>query len=581
VGSASINVKVNGGDALLIFTRKDPVQSYVKEDITLLQFHNLGTTYFFDNKEISYRKGDVCSAICLTSHTQADRMGNVVFTPPLGPIASNFTVDKELVLIGGTPNTAHGGIAPTETLIVRGAAKEPGSTATSFTNLAATSGGGGISVNGLFPTDRRPAEISLFAPTPVEIRASNSTFVVETESTQSVFDAPFVGGTLGQYSSISTPCPNCIAIDQLGSGVSHVDGAITATSSNQIPIVNLTGGVTLDQGTKATIGTTDATNMYFLNHNISGAKLFEGSLLAVIDGPNTGVTTSVTVQDRLLGVYDGSTITTDGGNKALLSVLDAKLKGPSSSIPLIDIAAGSHFDREGIETPGSNPNVTVTSAVVIRSTIPLDGALLEASGPLFALTNATMTTTSHFADLAGLAGNKNQSLVLGTPLRGDAMVALNASQLLIQNGGNLLNLNAATATVTGYLFSLNNSSTLTLSSGALFSVTNGSSLNLNGNAFGVFGSGANTLSITNNFCTAACGQLVNSAGQAFTLPTISGILSPILVAGTTKNVMLPNSFNVFATTGAGTPAAIMGDTKTALFKVDGTSTLTINGTKVN
>jgi len=54
------------------------------------------------------------------------------------------------------------------------------------------------------------------------------------------------------------------------------------------------------------------------------------------------------------------------------------------------------------------------------STIKLEGALLEASAPLLALTNATMTTTSHFADLAG---NQAQSIGLG-----DALVALDPSR---------------------------------------------------------------------------------------------------------------------------------------------------------
>ena len=342
--------------------------------------------------------------------------------------------------------------------------------------------------------------------------------------------------------------------------------------------MNLTGGVTLDQGTTATIGTTAATNTYFSNPNLNSSDTkFSGSLLSVIDGPN-GPTT-VTVQDRLLGVYAGSTIDTNGGNKALLSVLDAKLdarglKTGASPIPLIDIAAGSNFDRAGNATAGSEPNVKVTSALVVRSTIALDGALLEASAPLLALTNVSavnqgqgMVTTSHFADLAGKGGSNTQAMVLN-----DALVALSASRLTIQNG-NLLNLNAANATVNGYLFSLAGGSTLTINNGALFNLTGNSALNLNGNAFGVFGSGANTLSITNSFCNAACGVLVNSANQPFQL----GNGTTLKVAGVTGNVMLPSTFNVFA--GPATSAVNIAS-NAALFKVESGSTLTINGTSV-
>lgn len=147
--------------------------------------------------------------------------------------------------------------------------------------------------------------------------------------------------------------------------------------------------------------------------------------------------------------------------------------------------------------------------------------------------------------------------------------------------GNLLNLNNATASLTGYLFSLNGSSSLTLNDGALFSLTNGSSLNLTGNAFGVFGNGFNanefnTLSIDNNLCTATCYQLVNSANQPFLL---NG--TPLHVAGATHNVELPNSFNVFTLApGASASNANIIIGADALFKVDSTSTLTINGTKV-
>jgi|CXWL01.1.fsa_nt_gi hypothetical protein len=592
--SASMGqVAVNDENALLIFTRKDSIEAYVKENILLS---------IPDIDPIPLRAGTVCDGSCFRLLTSSSNLAKLEYKA-LRSDTSLISVDKELLLVGGAPNTGHDGIAPKETLIIRGASLNGAATVSNRANPS--------TVASLFPSDIGPAAIGAFRPVPTEITRENSTFVVESPSvfTDNTFgpnhpggytwDRALVGGTLGQYSNLpdlvaipesSPPAKGGIAITIGGSGSSHVDGAITATESNVV----LTGGVMLDQGTKATIGTTEATNNYFPNPNISGGKSFSGSLLALIHGPTADIPTSVTVKDRLLGVYDGSTIDfdTNGPNKALLSVLDAKLKGPDGSIPLIDIANGKHFAidpaelvtqdkfRTVITTDGAAPNVRVTSALVVRSTISLDGALLEASGPLLALTKATMTTTSHFADLAG---NKNQYLVVGKSLPGDAMVALSASTLTIN--GNLLNLNGATATVNGYLFSLNNGSSLTLNDGgALFSLTNGSSLNLNGNAFGVFGSGSNTLSITNNLCAAACGQLVNSAGQAFSLPVggPTGPLSPILVAGTTQNVTLPNNFNVFALApgASASNVNISIGANDALFKVDSTSTLTINGTKV-
>jgi hypothetical protein len=184
-----------------------------------------------------------------------------------------------------------------------------------------------------------------------------------------------------------------------------------------------------------------------------------------------------------------------------------------------------------------------------------------------------MTTTSHFADFAG---NKNQAL----NLQANALVGLNAATLAIQNG-HLLNLNAASATITGYLFSLAGGSTLSITNGLLFNLTNGSSLNLNANAFGVFGSGTNTLNVSNGLCGggAACGQLVNTANNPFLLPNGNALK----VAGVTQNVVLPNGFNPFAVQNVQNqpvnPQVNIGATD-ALFKVDASSSLTINGTAV-
>ncbi len=579
VSAGGVSVKVNGGEnALLVFTRKDPVQSIVIEDNEIdaseIDQSKISSLFPFSEVPGKYLKDLPCTEACLWAHLGSSNFGNVRFDP-LPSVTSQFTVAKELVLVGGTANGFHGGIAPTETLIARGGAPQNVGDPP-ITNLAPPS------IPGFFPTDRFPANIGLFRPTPPEIASANSTFVVETDSTFSLTLDALVGGTLGQFSNDPTPSPNGIAIDQLGSGVSHVDGAITATGADVV----LTGGVTLDRETVATIGTTVATDNYFSDpiHNIPGAETFTGSLLAVIDGPNN-ISTAVTVEDRLLGVYDGSQILTPAGdgNKALLSVLDAKLKGPNNGAPLIDInAAFKDADPDmtnGRDATGGRPNVRVTSAVVTRSTkalptIPLDSGLLEASAPILALTMADMTTTSHFAGVVGKfddINNRPLSLKLN-----DVMVALNASNLMIENG-NLLNLNNATATL-GYLFSLNNASTLKIGvgegNGTLFSLANGAELNLTANALGVFGGGSNTLAIKNDLCAGACGNLVNTAGEAFKLPNGSTLQA----AGVTQDVVLPDGFNPFALAGgAPTPNITV---EGALFEVKDGSTLNISGTTV-
>ena len=583
-GNASpTTARIADRNALLVFTKMDRVEPFVKKDV-IDSFSG----------ETKYRANEACGRDCLNdelvvlpNETNNITFTNVIFKQADRSDKSQLTVAKELLLVGGTQNTGHDGLAPEEALIIRGW------------------GGTNISL--------RPDDGNLGSPgEPVFLPAvtvkTNSTFVINNGpergdiGREPPIERPEVvaGGTLGRFSRLPLVTVDYgkgkvldgqgIAIagkDDAGAGrptlsnggESVVDAAITAMGAN----VTLRGGVTLDQGSMATIGSTKATETYFVELPTTFGRKFSGSLLSVINRP-TGPT-KLTMQDRMLGVYDGSIIKTDGGNKALLSVLDAKLTGSSGGIPLIDIAAGNHvdrkyiFDREGnivatrdskgneilsvndTITPGSPPDVTVTSALVTRSRISLDGALLEASAPLFALTKANMTTTNHFADLAG---NQAQSLKLG-----DTLVALNDSKLLI-NSGHLLNLNNATVAITGYLFSLTNGSTLSISNGSLFSLNNGSSLTLNANAFGVFGSGTNTLSIDNNLCGAgaACGALVNSANQPLSL---NGV--PLRVAGVTENVVLPANFNVFAGNAAGARVTIGADD--ALFHVDPTSTLTI------
>lgn len=532
-------VSISGANGLLVFTRKDPVEAV----------------------------GIDPTSSCPNSCTGSDLLNPMKVVLRAQPsIPSNFTAIKELLLIGGTPNQGHGGIAPTETLIVRGAAPAPGSSF--FTNVSATPTV--FPPNGLFiqadfgPRAADGNSLETVFPLQKGLTAQNSTFVVQTPSKELASNDPSIGttivqGTLAQYSNQ----PDSIAFRSGFSGMgsvdtSFVDGAITATG----PTVTLKGGVTLDHGTAVTIGTTQATNNYFTSNgslNPVDAK-FNGSLISVISGPGGPV--SLTINDRALAVFDGSSITGGSGNKALLSVLDSRLTGPGS-VPLIDIDAAG----------GAQPTVpNVTSAVVVRSTLPvgsLDQALLVASAPLLALTNATMTTTSHFADFAG---NKNHAL----NLQASALVGLNAATLAIQNG-HLLNLNAASATINGYLFSLANGSTLSLNNGLLFNLTNGSNLNLNANAFGVFGNGTNTFTVANGLCGggAACGQLVNSANAPFNGPN-----GPIRVAGTNQNLVLPNNFNVFAAQNPASPQNINIGATDALFKVDATSTLTINGTLV-
>lgn len=489
-------------------------------------------------------------------------------------VASNFSVFQELLFVDGgplvdsndKPVVPHGGKAPTNALIARGISGSnlnlPLQVRGSFGSIAAS--------DGIIRPERfRDGQIR-----------ENAMVVVE-----NLFSSGDTSGSALTNLADFSSRPDGVIVEDLtdasGDLQSYVTGSITArspTSGNRI--VELLGGVEIGEGTSVSLGGTFLTPAYY-NFKIGlGTQdlKFDGSLLIVSAGQNIeGFSPAFArIHDRALSVRGGSVISGEvGSNVALLSVLDSRFTGPSENdrpfVGPFDLLRGTIPPlMEMVDS-----SATVTSAVVVRSTdVVLDGALLSASSPLLAMMNATMTTTSHFADLAG---NNGQHALVASLVPGDALVRLDHSSALTMNG-NLLNLNNATASVTGYLFSLNNGSTLTLNNGALFSLTNGSSLNLTGNAFGVFGSGTNTLSIDNNLCTATCFQLVNSANQPFLLPNGT----PLHVAGATQNVVWPNNFNVFALApGAAAPNAnIIIGADDALFKVDSTSTLTINGSKV-
>jgi hypothetical protein len=186
----------------------------------------------------------------------------------------------------------------------------------------------------------------------------------------------------------------------------------------------------------------------------------------------------------------------------------------------------------------------------------LDTALLDATKPLVALTNAALTSGS---DLIDLVQRAKLSPVL---VPADALVMLNASTLTI-NAGSLVNVgrvNGSSVSMSGNLFSLTNSSTLNINAGNLITVSNGSLFKLTAGSLGVFGAGTNTLNITNN---AACG------GCAFVaLPNFAGsgvLLRNGAVAG---NVTVSPTFVPFTGLG-GTNTVNINGTSGAVIVLDG------------
>lgn len=455
---------------------------------------------------------------------------------------ANSVPNKELVLVdGGDPTLApHRGIAPKDTLIV-GATFSNGVPAPTNNNIKANeaipvgeyrSGQNG-SQPGPLLTDFTVTGASNVSS------GTNPRYYATRPPTFPLFGTVPPSQDLAGFSLFSKDQDGAFAVqdpENTDNGIPfwNIDPIVRARSAGQF--VDLKGGVVLAQSTTITIGETTATKQYFQSKSNSE---YVGSLLAVLAGGTEAA--FVKIQDRALGVMDGSQVN-GSGSVALLAVLDSRLIGPAAGVagranneipPLLELDSS-------VSTKSA---VTVKSAVVVRYTNAsfgaLDGALLEASSPILAITNGTMTTTGHFADFS----TNGKVALNATVVPGDALVRLNQGSLTVN--GNLFTLNNAKANVTGQLFSLTNSSSLTIN-GVLISLKGNSIFTLTTNTLGSFGAGNNTLNVQNGLCTGGgCktvgGFLVAGGGtvelpasgfQAFTTPTGTN-LNP---NGTTKPV---------------------------------------------
>ncbi|MDH3772388.1 MAG: hypothetical protein OET79_15555, partial [Nitrospirota bacterium] len=137
----------------------------------------------------------------------------------------------------------------------------------------------------------------------------------------------------------------------------------------------------------------------------------------------------------------------------------------------------------------------------------VDAQLVAASSPLVELVQSSMFTGSGFLDV-------NSGSTLEVP--NDALVSLDASQLVVN--GSLVNVTGANSVVsiTGAIFALQNGSTLEINGGALVEANAGGVFNLVG-PLGQFSGGTaanpNILSVTNNACAASACQAPFAAFQ--------------------------------------------------------------------
>ena len=266
-------------------------------------------------------------------------------------------------------------------------------------------------------------------------------------------------------------------------------------------VVTLKKGVVLG-ATQVSLALQEKTNDSFLGLETTLGQEIQGAAVSILGTP--GDPAIVNIEDRTLAILGGSTIqpADPSVTTALLAVLDGRLQGPIEPPVIGQDAGGDDIFREDvppiIEMIGGSADLTtgvmVGSTATIGQTGDLDQALLEASSPLLAMMQSSMTTSSNFGRVAG----QNAKLV-ATLVPGDALVRLNASSLMIN--GNLFNVTGGgQLIVNGSLVSVQGGSSLTLNGGVLANVGSGSVFSLTNGALVDFGLGENVVNVSNDLC---------------------------------------------------------------------------------
>jgi hypothetical protein len=265
--------------------------------------------------------------------------------------------------------------------------------------------------------------------------------------------------------------------------------------------VTLKKGVVLGN-TQVNLAPQEKTSNSFLGLEPTLGLAPQASAISILGKP--GEPAIVHVEDRILAVLGGSRIQPENSleTTTLLAILDGRLHGPVVPSVIGKDAAGIDIVREDvspiIEMVGSSAEVT--TAVMIGSTAnpsqrgDLDLALLEASAPLLAMLQSSLTTAADFGRVAGQNAKLDAKLIPG-----DALVRLNASSLVVN--GNLFSVvGGGQLTVNGSLLSVQGGSAVTLNGGAFVSVGTGSLFSLTNGALVDFGTGTNVVNVSNSLC---------------------------------------------------------------------------------
>ncbi len=466
-------------------------------------------------------------------------------------INGDFTADKELLLAdsGILADAPHLGKAPQNSLLVRDL----------------NSGGAGRPSN-----QKLPIQLGAFAITLPDFNESTPTVQLGVEGTSRQAQAqqlsqfardPMIDPDNNLASVPAGGCPfspeSCFQVI-LAAGVggleqpdpkpepgAGIDGTIQVRSASTMDprihgtrVVTLKKGVVLGGNTQVSLALQEKTNDSFSGLETTLGQAIQGSAVSILGEP--GEPAIVRIEDRALAILGGSRIQPADSNvtTALLAILDGRLHGPTTPSVIGKDSAGADILRQDvspiIEMIGSSAEVT--TGVMVGSTAgpgqtgDLDQALLEASSPLVAMINSSLTTASDFGRVAGQNAKLDATL-----LPGDALVRLNASSLMINGnlfsvtGGGQLNVN-------GSLLSVQGGSMVTLAGGTFVHVGSGSMFSLTNGALVDFGAGNNVVNVSNTLC---------ASGGCFT-PFSNPAYQ---VAGNPADFSAPAGFNPFVDLG--------------------------------
>jgi len=267
------------------------------------------------------------------------------------------------------------------------------------------------------------------------------------------------------------------------------------------------------------------------------AQIDRGQL--IVPG-STGPLVSLTGGPHSLAILPGTSMFDLTGSATAPQVVEGNTLTLGTDQPI-------QGDSGGAPAPLSVPLLQTSGASLgTERAVRLDTALLEASAPLLNLTVGSSLTSA--SDLVKLA--QNAKLIGYLP--SDALVKLNASTLTV-NSGSLFNVaGGSLLSVTGNLVSLANGSTLNILSGSLLSVSGGSVFTLTGGSLGVFGSGTNSLNITNT------SPLCSGCTLTTSIPNLGGY--PVLLGSgaLASNVTVASGFTPFRGLSAANTVKVSG-----------------------